>query len=122
VSVPKGWNTSVRGTGVTARSGGAFVSVRRFRLQRRYESSMFAAAVPELDRVAEGLAADAGVKLTSRSTMLVAGRRSRVYRYRGTKIGFVLVGRFEYQLLCSSPGGGDPAGACALLFTSFGIS
>jgi hypothetical protein len=122
VSVPKGWSTAVRGNGVTARSGDALVSVTRFRLQRRYDSSMFATAVPELDRVAAGLAADEGARLTSRSTTLVAGRRARVYRYRNTKIGFVLVDRFEYQLLCRSPGGGDPAGACALLFSSFGIA
>lgn len=122
VSVPGDWNVSVLGDGVVARSGGALVSVTRFRLRRRYDSSMFAAAVPQLDRVAAGLAADAGGTLTSRSTALVAGRRSRVYRYRHTKIGFVLVGRSEYQLLCRSPGGGDPGGACALLFSSFGIA
>lgn len=107
---------------MTARSGGALVSVTRFRLRRRYDSSMFAAAVPELDRVAAGLAADDGTKLTSRSTALVAGRRSRVYRYRDTRLGFVLVDRSEFQLLCRSPGGGDPGGACALLFSSFGVA
>lgn len=112
----------MRGDGVTSRSDGSLVSVTRFRLRRRYDSSMFAAAVPQLDRVASGLAADAGAKLTSRATALVAGRRSRVYRYRNTKLGFVLAGRFEYQLLCRSPGGGDPGGACALLFSSFGIA
>ena len=120
--MPKDWDTSVRGDGVISRSGEALVSVTRFRLRRRYDSSMFAAAVPQLDRVAAGLASDAGTTLTSRSTALVAGRRSRVYRYRDTKLGFVLADRFEYQLLCRSPGGGDPGGACALLFSSFGIA
>ena len=122
MSVPKDWSTTVRPTGVVSRSGGAFVSVTRFRLRRRYDSAMFAAAVPELDRVAAGLAAADGAKLAVRSTTFVAGRRTRVYRYRDTKIGFVLVDRYEYQLLCRSPGGGDPAGACALLFSSFGIA
>jgi hypothetical protein len=120
--VPKDWSERLRSNGVTAASGGALVSVTRFRLQRAYDSSMFAAAVPQLDRVAAGLAADAGAKLTSRTTELVAGRRSRVYRYRDTKIGFVLVGRYEYQLLCRSGGGGDPGGACALLFSSFAVA
>jgi hypothetical protein len=32
----------------------------------------------------------------------------------------VLVDKLEYQLLCRlGAGGGDPAGACALLFSSF---
>lgn len=122
VSVPRAWSTTLRSNGVTARSGGATVSVTRFRLQRAYDSSMFAAAVPQLDRVAVGLAADEGATLTSRTTERVAGRRSRVYRYRDTKIGFVLVGRYEYQLLCRSGGGGDPGRACALLFSSFDIA
>lgn len=121
VSVPASWSASVQKGRIAARSGGALVSVTRFRLQRRYEPSMFAAAVPQLDRVAAGLAAEAKAKLTARATEVVAGRRSRVYRYRDSKIGFVLAGRFEYQLLCRSPGGGDPDGACALLFSSFAV-
>lgn len=121
LSVPASWSISVQGGNVAARAGGALVSVTRFRLQRRYEPAMFAAAAPQLDRVAERLAAEAGVKLAARATTVVAGRRSRVYRYRDTKLGFVLAGRFEYQLLCRSPGGGDPDGACARLFSSFAV-
>jgi hypothetical protein len=120
-SVPAGWQAAVTPKGVVARSGGALVSVTRYPLERSYNPSKFAEAVPELDRVAAGLAADAHASLTQRATATVGGERARVYRYPGTKLGFVLLGGDEYELLCRSPGGGDPDGACALLFSSFSL-
>jgi hypothetical protein len=120
-SVPAGWRVAVRANGLVARSGGALVSVTRFPLQREYEPSKFAVAVPELDRVAARLAADAKAELTERATVMLAGRKAREYRYLGTRLGFVLDHREEFELLCSSPGGRDPDGACALLFSSFSV-
>jgi hypothetical protein len=51
----------------------------------------------------------------------------RAYRYdegaSQIRIGFVLVEKREYQLLCRLPAGGaDLDGACALLFDSFTVS
>ena len=57
------------------------------------------------------------------------GQKVRAYRLTvkpasGTafdeRIGFVLHGKREYQLLCRAPvGAGDPDGACALLYSTF---
>lgn len=121
VFVPAGWDVRHTPSGLAARSGGALVSVRRFRLERPYDPSQFAEARTELDRVAIELAAQAGSKLAERSTVTLDGRRGRAYRYGDTRLGFVLVGEREYELLCQAPGGGDPGGACALLFASFSV-
>jgi hypothetical protein len=88
---------------------------------------MFDAVAKELDGVAAKLAAQAGGKVTERVTTTVDGRKIRAYRYTGgpteTRIGFVLDGKDEYQLLCQVPeGASDPDGACALLFDSFSVS
>ena len=57
----------------------------------------------------------------------VDGRKIRAYRFANdstqTKIGFVLVDKREYQLLCEmSAGATDPDGACATLFATFRTS
>jgi hypothetical protein len=60
--------------------------------------------------------------LSAQETITVAGRKTRAYRFDTTRIGFVLVGRTEYQLLCKlAADGSDPDGACALLFSSFSV-
>jgi hypothetical protein len=86
-------------------------------LQKPYRPALFAAAARELDRVASQLAAEAGDKLTESQTVQVAGRKTRAYRFGTMRIGFVLVGRREYQLLCKQQGT-----ACTLLFQSFSVS
>ena len=94
-----------------------------YTLQKPYRPALFTAAARELDRVATQLAAQAGQKVTERQTVEVAGQKIRVYRFGAMRIGFVLVGRHEYQLLCQQPAGAqDPDGACALLFKSFAVS
>ena len=117
VEVPAGWKLTRTDTGIVARSGGAFVSVTRFALRRPYEPSEFGAAAAELDRVASQLAAKAQAAVTERRTTTLAGRRARGYGYARTRVGFVLVDRREYELLCV----GQPD-ACALLFSSFTVS
>jgi hypothetical protein len=101
-------------------SGAKQVSVQVFPLLKPYRPSLFAAASKELDRVAAQLAAKDGSRLTQRETTTVDGRRIRAYRFGTTRIGFVLVGKREYQLLCElPPDGKDADGACGLLFSSF---
>jgi hypothetical protein len=109
---------------VTARKGGELVSVTAFRLLKPYDPDRFTAAAKELDGIAAKLAAQAGGDLTEKTTTTVDGQKVRAYRYTAganvIRVGFVLVGRREYQLLCRlSRGGADPDGACALLFDSF---
>ena len=121
-SVPGGW--SIRGE--TARSDGATVSVTRYTLLKPYDPARFAAAAKELDGVAAQLAKQAGSTLSERATLTVAGRKTRAYRYRrgddDVRVGFVLEGTREYQLLCRLPGGTDRDGACELLFRSFALT
>jgi len=114
---PGGWHTTRTQRAVTSSGGGAQVSVTTYTLQKAYRPALFAAAARELDRVASQLAVEAGQKLTERRTVEVAGRKIRAYSFGTMRIGFVLVGRREYQLLCRQPGT-----ACTLLFDSFSVS
>jgi hypothetical protein len=119
-SVPKAWRTTVSERLVRAVSGGSEVSVQTFPLLKPYRPAEFAAVTKELDRDARQLAAQAGKPLASSETTTVAGQKIRAYRYGTTRIGFVLVDKLEYQLLCRlGSGGADPDGACAMLFSSF---
>jgi len=97
--------------------GGSRVSVTTYTLQKPYSPALFAAAAKELDGVAAKLAAAAGMALREKQTVDVAGEKIRAYRFGTMRIGFVLVGTREYQLLCDNPGGA----ACALLFKSFTV-
>jgi hypothetical protein len=113
--------------GVVARKGDFRVSATTFPLLKTYEPGMFDAVARELDGVAAKLAAQAGGKVTEEVTTTVDGRKIRAYRYSGgrteTRIGFVLDGKREYQLLCEVPtGASDPDGACTLLFDSFSVT
>jgi hypothetical protein len=123
-SAPPGWVTRRKGGVVEARNGQAVVSATPFTLLKPYDPSLFAKVVAELDRNAEKLAAQARGTLEEKVTTTVAGRKIRAYRYTAkgfsTRIGFVLAGRREVQLLCRAPSATpDPGGACALLFHSF---
>jgi hypothetical protein len=113
-SAPAGWSTSRTLRAVRVQSGKSQVSVTTYTLQKAYSPALFAAAARELDGVAEKLAAAAGVPLTEKQTVDVAGEKIRAYRFGTTRIGFVLVGKREYQLLCQNAGD-----ACTLLLNSF---
>jgi hypothetical protein len=107
------------------------VAVSTFRLARPFRPEIWQRAVKELDRVvrqlAERLSPDA--EISAGRTERIAGRRARVYdiRYERAerrlveRVGFVLRGRREYQLLCrwdaEEPETGEEA--CAELFSSF---
>jgi hypothetical protein len=122
-SVPKAWRSTVSERIVRAASGGSEVSVQTFALLRPYRPDEFTAVTKELDRDARQLAAQAGKPLETKETTTVAGMKIRAYRYGTTRIGFVLVDKLEYQLLCRlGSGGSDPDGACAMLFSSFSLT
>jgi hypothetical protein len=122
IAVPEGWRVSRSARSVVAQQGSSRVSVTTFKLLKSYDPARFAAAAKELDGVAARLAVQAGGKLTESTTSVVGGRKTRSYRFESkgvpTRIGFVLVGRKEYQLVCS----GDTGSPCDLLFSSFSVS
>ena len=132
-AAPAGWTTTTTGAALEARpaAGTALVSATAFALLKPYSPSLFARAAKELDRVAAKLAAQSRSSLAESKTITVDGRRVRAHRLTvhpasgppfDERIGFVLHGKKEYQLLCRAPvGAGDPDGACALLYSSFKI-
>ena len=118
VDVPAGWSVARTADRVVARHGGALVSVTRFPLRQPYDQSQFGAATRSLDAVAARLARAAGTSVGTAETVTVANRKARAYTYGTKRIGFVLVGRDEYQLFCEQPG----SAACGLLFDSFTLT
>jgi hypothetical protein len=125
-SAPSGWIVRRTETSVDARKGSSLVSATDFTLQKPYNPVLFSRAAKELDGVAAKLAAQAGATLSQRATTTVDGRKIRAYRFANgsvqTKIGFLLDGKREYQLLCQMPAGtSDPDGACAMLFATFSV-
>ena len=129
-SAPAGW-TVKRTVDLTSAAPSAdattIVSVAVLPLRRSYRPSLWPRVVPELDRVAEELAAELHGDLDAMRTVAVAGSRARQYEIsfarRGDRlreqITFVLRGRREYQLLCRWSAAGDEPDACALLVSSF---
>jgi len=132
-SIPGGWVAKHgRGIVVARGSGGAdapLVSATAYRLARPYSPALFAKAAKELDGVAAKLAQAANGNVTESVTTTVDGQKIRAYRFTAhpagrpstdDRVGFVLEGKREFQVLCSAPAGsGDPDGACALLFGTF---
>ena len=125
--MPVGWSTHRSERALVARRGKATVSATTFELVKPYDPAKFGSAAKELDRVAAKLAAQSGGRVTAQTTTTVDRRRIRAYELSTSvlrlKIGFVLVDRREFQLLCQTPKPvNDPDGACALLFDSFAAS
>jgi hypothetical protein len=129
---PAAWKvTKSRGAAAARRdvAGNALVSATSFTLLKAYSPKLFGRAAKELDRVAANLASQAHGALTESTTVTVDGLRIRAYRLSvrpksgpsyDERIGFVLQGKREYQLLCRAPAGADdPDGACALLYATF---
>jgi hypothetical protein len=126
-SAPSSWKVQRSGATLAAASGPVdLVSVTTFPLARRYEPKLWNKIVPALDRAAGQLAAQLHGRLTSRGTVVVAGRRARRYDIGYRRAGrqlveravFVLEGRHEHELLCRFEAGGDD-GACATLVRTF---
>lgn len=134
-TAPAGWHVARTPTSVAARPSAAsstLVSAEVYRLGKAYSPDQFDAAAKELDGVAARLAQAAGGAVTSSETTTVDGRKVRVYRFTAKpsgggsyddRVGFVLAGKREVQLLCQAPAAaGDPEGSCALLFDTFSLS
>lgn len=129
---PPGWRASRTDTAVVVRQDAAattLVSATAFVLLKPYSPKLFARAAQELDGVAAKLAAQAHSTIAESQTVTVGGERVRAYRLTvkpasgasfDERIGFVLHGKREVQLLCRAPvGANDPDGACALLYSTF---
>ena len=132
-TVPAGWAVTRTGTAIVVRrpneENGPLVSATAYRLTKAYSPGLFAQAAKELDGVVAKIVQASKGTLIQSVTTTVDGQRIRAYRFTShpsgrpstdDRIGFVLEGRHEYQLLCRAPAGaGDPDSACALLFGSF---
>ena len=133
---PGGWQLSRPPRTIAADNpdGPESVSFSQFRLARRFQPSLWDAAVVELNdvaaRLAERIGPEAVVGRSGQTT--IAGRRARTYEIDYTregerfvdKVAFILEGRREFQLTCrvrvDDP---DPgAEACDRLRSSFRLS
>jgi hypothetical protein len=108
---PASWQVVRTGRQVQAAQGKgslALVSVSRLPLLRTFDPGLWPKVVPELDRVADGLARQQQGSVTESATTQIARRDARRYRIaydlRGKKlveeVAFVLRGKTEYLLLC----------------------
>jgi hypothetical protein len=121
---PAGWKVTRAAPVVSAAKGDELVSVTVFPLAKPFRAELWEQAIPELDRVAGQLATELRGRVASSETSTLAGRRARSYEIEYTskgaplveRIGFVLVGKREYQLLCRYAGDDD---ACAAFMRSF---
>lgn len=130
-STPAAWRLGHTFSAATATSRAkrpATVSAELYRLGKAYTDAQFAAAAKELDGVATRLARAAGTTVGLRESTIVDGRRIRAYRFTAStgdavRVGFLLDGKREIQLLCQAPRGpADPDGACGLLFATFRLT
>lgn len=126
---PSSWQIVRTSRQVQAAEGGkslALVSVSRLPLLRAFDPGLWSKVVPELDRVAAGLAHQQQGSVTESSTTHISGRDARRYRIaydlRGKKlfeeVAFVLRGKTEYLLLCRYEQTGSRS-ACDRLMSSF---
>jgi hypothetical protein len=128
-TAPSEWTVVGNQRSVQVAHGVQLVSVTRFPLLRAFRPELWPKAVPEMDRSAEGLAADQHGTVTARVTITVARRRARrydiTYQHGGKKlverVAFVLRGKTEYELLCRIEHG-KSSSACDTLFSSFRLS
>jgi hypothetical protein len=128
-SAPADWSVVRSQRSLQVEHGLQLVSVTRFPLLRVFRTELWPKAVPEMDRSAAGLAADQHGTVTARTTTTVAGQRARrydiAYELGGKKlterVGFVLRGKTEYELLCRFEQG-KSSSACDTLFSSFRLT
>lgn len=129
-TVPKSWTITLASrAAVVRRDENTLVSVTVLPLHRRYTPDLFPKVVPELDGVAAKLAAKLHGRVAARETVVVDGGRARqydiAYERDGTKlvdrVGFVLRGKSEYQLLCRWEALEGVSPACGQLVRTFRI-
>lgn len=123
---PEGWTVKTLPTAAEARQDpSTVVSVNVLPLVRPYRLALFPRVAKELDRVAAAYAASLKGTVTSKRTVLVAGRKARQYQIAHgdlvDRITFVLRAKRNYQLTCRwRAQNGEPA-ACAQLVAGFAL-
>ncbi len=124
---PAAWTVAQKTTSVAASSGPVDrVEVLRFRLVKPYRTALFERVSHELDAVVSRIAVQLSGRVTSRTTVRLAGRRARSYHVeygpgRLQEIAFVLEGQTEYELLCRRPAS-EPDAGCQAFFGSFALA
>jgi len=124
-SAPADWAVARGPRVVQASDGLTLVSVTLFPLVHPFRPALWSKVVPELDRVASGVAQQQKGRVVSSRTKNVSGRRARSYdigyerdgKQLVERITFVLRGKTEYYLLCRYAGG--DTGACDRLLATF---
>jgi hypothetical protein len=103
---PSSWRVVHNAGTASARSEGALLSVTAIGLRRAFRPALWPQVVPELDRVAAEFAQRERGRVTASRTVLIRGRRARQYDIDAPgareRVTFLLVGRREYQLLCTN--------------------
>ena len=125
-SAPGDWTVSRGLRSVQVSHGIDVVSVTRFPLLRAYRPELWPKVVPEIDRGAAAVASDQHGTVAARATVTISGEEARrydiVYARSGKqlveRLGFVLRGKTEYELLCRFERGKN-ASACDRLFKTF---
>ena len=121
---PEGWTVKSSATSAEARQDSStVVSVTVLPLVRPYRLALFPRVAKELDRVASTYASNVKGTVTSKRTVVLAGRKAREYEIvHGDlvdRITFLLRGKRNFQLTCRWPSGpGNPA-ACEQLAATF---
>jgi hypothetical protein len=123
---PRGWTLARKPDSLELVRGIDVVSVLRFGVLHSYRPALWPEVVTELDRNAETIAHLLHGSVSSRETVTIAGVRARRYdvafRRQGRsvveRLGFVLRGKTEYELLCRFERGSSTA-ACDQLFETF---
>ena len=131
-SAPTSWQVVRAARQVPAVEGKgslALVSVSRLPLLHAYSAKLWPKVLPELDRVADGLARQQHGSITDSKTVTISGENARRYKFaydlRGEKlveeIAFVLRGKTEFLLLCRYEQSKSHA-ACDTLMSSFKLA
>jgi hypothetical protein len=128
-SAPLGWSVLRSGREVRLTKGVAVLSVTRFPLLRAYRPALWNRVLPELDGAAAAVARQQKGTVRSSQTVTISGRRARRYdivyereaKQLVERLGFVLMGKTEYLLLCRYESGGD-TDPCDRLLATFRLA
>jgi hypothetical protein len=100
---PGDWPVVVTSTKVTAARGGDVVQVTTYPLAKAYDPALFDRVKPEVERVAQQLAAQLKATAKERTVTVDGGRALQFDLTHGDSVEqgtFVLRGKREFQLYC----------------------
>jgi hypothetical protein len=128
-SAPGDWTVTRTARSIQAAHGLEVVSVSRFPLLRPFRAVLWPKVVPEIDRIAAGIASDQHGSVSTEVTVTIGREQARRYdidyerggRKLVERLGFVLQAKTEYELLCRFERG-KSASACKVLFRSFRLT